>query len=109
MRVNVHHMTDQPMKIWCNADFPEPLALKLQQALAPNALIWSSRLHKSNLAAGGPDPEARSADIIYGQPDPEDLIHSTTLKWVHLTTAGYTRYDNDAVRTGVAEIARTRF
>src|SRR5262249_49303731 len=32
---------------------------------------------------------------------PEDLISSTTLKWTHLTTAGYTRYDNDAVRNAL--------
>ncbi len=86
------------LKIWCNAHLPDDLASHLEQSISPHEVIWSSALHKSNLAGGGTDLEARSADIIYGQPSPEDLISSTTLKWVHLTTAGYTRYDNDAVR-----------
>jgi len=89
------------LKIWCNAKFSDALTSELTQALAPHQLIWSSSLHKSNLATSGPDPDARSADIIYGQPHPEDLIHSTSLKWIHLTTAGYTRFDNDAVRNAL--------
>jgi len=89
------------LKIWCNAHLPEDLAKHLEESVAPHQLIWSSSLHKSNLASSGSDPQALSADIIYGQPAPEDLISSTTLKWVHLTTAGYTRYDNDAVRNAL--------
>jgi phosphoglycerate dehydrogenase-like enzyme len=89
------------LKIWCNAKFSDELSRRLTDSVAPHQLIWSSSLHKSNLATSGPDPEARSADIIYGQPHPEDLIHSTTLKWIHITTAGYTRFDNDAVRNAL--------
>ena len=89
------------LKIWCNAKFSDQLSRHLTESVAKHQLIWSSSLHKSNLATSGPDPEARSADIIYGQPHPEDLIHSTTLKWIHLTTAGYTRFDNDAVRNAL--------
>jgi phosphoglycerate dehydrogenase-like enzyme len=89
------------LKIWCNAKFSDQLSRFLIESVAPHQLIWSSSLHKSNLATAGPDPDARSADIIYGQPHPEDLIHSTTLRWIHITTAGYTRFDNDAVRNAL--------
>lgn len=89
------------LKIWCNAKFSDELCKLLTESVAPHQVIWSSSLHKSNLATSGPDPDARSADIIYGQPHPEDLIHSTSLKWIHLTTAGYTRFDNDAVRNAL--------
>ena len=89
------------MKIWCNAKFSDELSRLLIESVAPHQLIWSSSLHKSNLATSGPDPDARSADIIYGQPHPDDLIHSTSLKWIHITTAGYTRFDNDAVRNAL--------
>src|SRR5580765_6593186 len=94
-------MPDPLLKIWCNATFPEELAVKLRDSVRPHQLIWSSNSQKSNLATVGPDDEARSADVIYGQPHPEDLIRSTTLKWVQLTTAGYTRYDNDTVRNAL--------
>ena len=86
------------LKIWCNADFPDPLSKNLIESVSPHELVWSSSLHKSNLAGGGTDPAARSADIIFGQPHPDDVIFSDSVRWVHLTTAGYTRYDNDAVR-----------
>src|SRR6478672_6534115 len=94
-------MPDERLKIWCNVKLPGELATRLADALAPHGLIWSSDSQKSNLASVGPDHEARSADVIYGQPNPEDLIHSKSLKWAQLTTAGYTRYDNDAVRNAL--------
>jgi phosphoglycerate dehydrogenase-like enzyme len=39
-------------------------------------------------------------DIAFGQPDPQIVIESN-LRWVHLSSAGYTNYDNDAVREGL--------
>ena len=38
------------------------------------------------------------ADIAVGQPDPMQVMNLPRLKWVHLTTAGYTRYDRDDIR-----------
>jgi phosphoglycerate dehydrogenase-like enzyme len=89
------------LKIWCNAHFPEALSKHLMDSVTPHEIIWSWSLHKSNLSGGGTDPAARSADIIYGQPHPDDVIQSQTVRWIHLTTAGYTRYDNDAVRNAL--------
>src|SRR5687768_2988942 len=36
--------------------------------------------------------------IAFGQPDPQTVIESPQLRWVHLSSAGYTNYDNDRVR-----------
>jgi phosphoglycerate dehydrogenase-like enzyme len=91
-------MGSNTLKIWCNAKFSDELREHLERSVAPQLMIWSASLHKSNLASAVTDFDARSADIIYGQPHPDDVIQSTRLKWVQLTTAGYTRYDNDAVR-----------
>ena len=41
--------------------------------------------------------ELALCDIAFGQPDPQIVIESN-LRWVHLSSAGYTNYDNDAVR-----------
>jgi phosphoglycerate dehydrogenase-like enzyme len=38
------------------------------------------------------------AEVIFGQPDPASLIESAGVRWVHLTSAGYTPYDRDDVR-----------
>jgi phosphoglycerate dehydrogenase-like enzyme len=94
-------MSTSVLKIWCNAKFSDDLRELLEQSVAPNRIDWSGSLHKSNLATAGTDPDARDANIIYGQPHLDDVIHSTALKWVQLTTAGYTRYDNDSVRSAL--------
>ena len=41
------------------------------------------------------------ADLAFGQPDPETVITSARLRWVHLTSAGYTRYDRDDLRAAL--------
>ena len=39
------------------------------------------------------------ADIALGQPDPDAILNGApNLRWVHLTTAGYTRYDREDFR-----------
>ena len=55
-------------------------------------------MQKSNLAVGGADPLLEQADIALGQPDAAQAMKIARLKWVHLTTAGYTRYDRDDLR-----------
>jgi len=40
------------------------------------------------------------ADIVFGQPDPDMALQSPRLRWVHLPSAGYTRYDTAAFRAG---------
>ncbi len=39
-----------------------------------------------------------SCDIAFGQPDKQIVIESPHLRWIHLTSAGYTNYDNEIVR-----------
>ena len=68
----------------------------MEKAVAPHPIVWSKSRGKSNLDAGARDPAALTADILYGQPDPADVRESTRLKWVQISSAGYTRYDNPA-------------
>lgn len=55
------------------------------------------------LGAAAPDRELAGADIVFGQPDVASLMAAKNLRWVHLSSAGYTRYDNDAFRAFVRE------
>ena len=50
------------------------------------------------LQEGATDPRLSESDIAFGQPNPQDLETSTHLRWVHLSSAGYTRYDTPALR-----------
>lgn len=51
----------------------------------------------SNLTSVEPDVRMQQAEVVFGQPDPT-LLSAARARWVHLTSAGYARYDEDAVR-----------
>lgn len=74
--------------IWCNI------------SLTPaNSELLNSQLPEgfSVLSESGPDNLAE-ADIAFGQPPTEEVIALSRLHWVHLSSAGYTSYDTEAVR-----------
>lgn len=64
-------------------------------------VIQSAKSSRSVLAPGEPDAQLAEADIAYGQPDPEDVMRCPKLRWVAISTAGYTRYDRDDFRAAM--------
>lgn len=64
-------------------------------------VIQSAKSSRSVLTPGEPDPTLAEADIAYGQPVPEDVMGCPKLRWVALSTAGYTRYDRDDFRAAM--------
>lgn len=91
-----------PLSIYCNAAFPEPVMEALTAGIGEHQLLMPPLLQTSNLAVGGADPLLADADIAFGQPDPTQVLELPRLKWVHLTTAGYTRYDTAEMRKALA-------
>lgn len=89
------------LTIWTNLALAAPLADTLRERFAPHRLIFAAAGARINLVEGDPDPACASADVALGQPAVADVLHSTTLQWVHLTSAGYTRYDRDDLRTAL--------
>jgi len=63
-----------------------------------HTLVLSAMRDSSVLAAGTRDPAIAGADIAFGQPDPADCMDHACLRWVEVSSAGYTRYDTDAFR-----------
>jgi len=92
------------LTVWTNHHLlPGALALlQAELARAGHRLIRSKHSSKNVLAAGVTDPALAKADIAYGQPAPEDVLHSPRLRWVALSTAGYTRYIHDDFRAAMA-------
>ena len=90
-----------PTTIWCNAAFPPDAMEILTRDLAPHRLVFSGRLSQSNLQSGGADALLAESTIAFGQPDPQQVIDSPKVKWAHLTSAGYTRYDTDSFRSAM--------
>ncbi len=89
--------------IWTNHGFrPEALDL-FKQGLAAGGhrLIHSPKSSASVLAAGVSDPTMTEADVAFGQPDVADTIRLVKLRFVALSTAGYTRYDTAEFRAAL--------
>ena len=91
------------LTIWSNHGF-RPAALDLFKqgiAAAGHRLVHSPKSSASVLAAGVSDPTMNEADIAFGQPDLGDTLQLTRLRWVALSTAGYTRYDREDFRAAM--------
>lgn len=91
------------LTIWSNAGFVGTAAELLRARLPPHRLILAAPV-ASNLVSGPPDPLLLDADVAFGQPHPEAAMAAVAkgkLRWIHLTTAGYTRYDDDAFRQAI--------
>ena len=73
------------------------------EGVAPHELIVPQRRPASILAKPEADPAFALADIAFGQPDLESIARSEKLKWIHISTAGFTRYDTPEFRAMAAE------
>jgi phosphoglycerate dehydrogenase-like enzyme len=85
-------------KIWCNASFNENATRRLREGVGSHTLIMATPSGSSVLLAGGADTLLDGADIAFGQPDAEQAARSPRLRWVEVTSAGYTRYDTPEFR-----------
>jgi len=86
------------LRIWYNMNYPAAATELLKKGVLPHELIFARSLQASNLDAGAPDPQLAEADVAFGQPNPDALLDLPKLKWVHLTSAGYERYDRADLR-----------
>ena len=86
------------LTIWCNAKFNDAATRLLAEGTRGHRLINSSQASTNVLTAGTSDPAMAEADIGFGQPDAGDCLRFKKLRWVEVTTAGYTRYDTPEFR-----------
>ncbi|MBI3884518.1 MAG: D-2-hydroxyacid dehydrogenase [Opitutae bacterium] len=91
------------LTVWTNHELrPGARALFAEGLAAAGArLIQSAQSSRSVLDQGEPDPTLGEADIAYGQPDPDDVMRHPRLKWIAISTAGYTRYDRTDFRAAM--------
>ncbi len=78
--------------LWCNADLTPDAARILQHGIGERPLVMAGEPTES-LFPGRPDPGMDGAEIALGQPDPHQILATQSVRWVHITSAGYTRYD----------------
>ena len=70
----------------------------LSEGTKGHELVFSGVRNSSVLSGGQRDPAIRGADVAFGQPDPDDCIETNSLRWIEVSSAGYTRYDTVAFR-----------
>jgi phosphoglycerate dehydrogenase-like enzyme len=88
------------LTIWCNAKFSEADTQLLTAGTRGHRLVYSTKASANVLTAGAADPALAAADIAFGQPDAAQCLACERLRWVEVTTAGYTRYDTPEFREG---------
>jgi phosphoglycerate dehydrogenase-like enzyme len=93
-------MQENPATIWCNARLPEAAIAELHRGAGAHPLIYSPNL-TNNLSAGAPDPQLAHCQIAFGQPDVEQVMNLSQLRWIHVTSAGYARYDRPDLREAI--------
>jgi phosphoglycerate dehydrogenase-like enzyme len=84
------------------ATSPDVLKM-LQEGTKGHQLVFPQKPITSVLAKPERDPQFSTADIAFGQPDPEAVAEPNKLKWIQVSSSGITRYDNPAFRKLVAE------
>jgi phosphoglycerate dehydrogenase-like enzyme len=93
--------TQTSLTIWTNTKYPEDIDRMLAERIAPHRLIHAAQLNALNTATSPTDANLEQADVAFGQPNVEQAMSLPNLKWIHLTTAGYTAYDRDDLKASL--------
>lgn len=86
------------LTIWTNTKFSDDVTRLLHEGTRAHRLVTATVASTSVLAQGESDPALAAADIAFGQPDPADCLRYANVRWVEVSTAGYTRYDTPAFK-----------
>jgi phosphoglycerate dehydrogenase-like enzyme len=90
------------LKIFSDSPLSDVAARLLEEGVAPHKVVFSGKISTSVLSKAEPDPALATADIAFGQPDVPSVLRSQQLRWIHLTSAGYTRYDTPEIHSAAA-------
>jgi phosphoglycerate dehydrogenase-like enzyme len=90
------------MNIYVDLAVPADAMAVLQAGTAGHQLLFPQTPATSVLAAPEPDPQFAAADIAFGQPDPRAIAEAKSLKWIHVSSSGITRYDHPQFRALMA-------
>jgi len=86
------------LTIWCNTKLEPAAAERLAKGVGAHRLIVSTTASASVLTAGREDTSLAEADLAFGQPSVDDCFRYSKLRWVELSSAGYTRYDREDLK-----------
>jgi phosphoglycerate dehydrogenase-like enzyme len=91
------------LKVFTDLQAAPELIDWLRQSIAPHELLLPAPTGASVLSDVPTDPLMQEADIVLGQPRTDAVISSSKLKWLQVSTAGFTRYDTADFRAAMKE------
>jgi phosphoglycerate dehydrogenase-like enzyme len=91
------------LTVWSNHELRPAAARLFEENMARLGcrLVQSTKSSRSVLKPGEADPLLAGADVAYGQPAPADVVLTPRLRWISISTAGITRYDNEDFRAAM--------
>jgi phosphoglycerate dehydrogenase-like enzyme len=92
-----------PLRIFVDLATPPDVLEMLKAGTNGHQLVFPQKPISSVLAGPEPDPQFTTVDIAFGQPDPEAIVETPNLKWIHVSSSGITRYDNPEFRTAMGK------
>lgn len=90
------------LTIWSNTTLTPSATRRLKEGIGGHRLIIAASSNASVLVGGKSDPAIAEADIAFGQPAVEDCMSCERLRWIELSSAGYTRYDREDLKEALA-------
>jgi phosphoglycerate dehydrogenase-like enzyme len=91
------------MKIFCDLSTDDATLALLKRGVAPHEIVLPGKTAATVLSKSEPDPAILDAEIAFGQPDVVGVLQARKLRWLHISSAGYTRYDTAEFRKAAAE------
>lgn len=91
------------LKIFCDLAADSETLLALKRGVAPHEIALPAKPAPSVLSKSEPDSALADADIAFGQPDAAAVLQAGRLRWLQISSAGYTRYDTAEFRQAAAE------
>jgi phosphoglycerate dehydrogenase-like enzyme len=86
------------LTVWCNLPLTQVAHAALIAGLGPHRLVQATEVAGKNQCLGRHDPHLPQAHIAFGQPEPDQCAASEHLRWVHISSAGYTPFADHRTR-----------
>lgn len=94
----ISFMTSQPLTIWTNTSFSPSAETLLDEGISPHRIVRSRGMSTQEA-----ENALRESDVAFGQPPAETVMSSPSLRWAHITSAGYMPYDRGDLKAALHE------
>jgi phosphoglycerate dehydrogenase-like enzyme len=88
----------ESLRVYADLALPPDALELLRSGTAGHTLVFPAKPIASVLAKAEPDPQFATVDVAFGQPDTAAIAEAAQLRWIHVSSAGITRYDTPEFR-----------